>query len=65
MDIEQITTSLAGKALHVQLKGLNGLGASGLFRKSNTGTTPIRLSLFIKYGRLTMEKHLPDLATTE
>ena len=62
LEVDHIATSLAGKALHVQLKGLNGLRASGLLGSSREGeAVPTGLSLFIKYGRLMMEKPLPPL----
>jgi hypothetical protein len=78
MDNDRIAKALASKALHVQLRGINGLLASGLI-KGATATAAAAaeqagagkaagkqrpskgLSLFIKYGRLTMEKPLPEL----
>jgi hypothetical protein len=80
MDNDRIAKALAGKALRVQLRGINGLLASGLIKgaastaataadqvQAVAGKAPAKqrpskgLSLFIKYGRLTMEKPLPEL----
>jgi hypothetical protein len=81
MDNDRIAKALAGKAVRVQLRGINGLLASGLIKgaaptaaaaaadqvqagagKAAAKQRPSKgLSLFIKYGRLTMEKPLPEL----
>lgn len=63
LDADRIAASLAGKSLHVQLKGLNGLRASGLLGISTdtNEAVPTGLSLFIKYGRLMIKKPLPPL----
>lgn len=76
MDSDHIAQLLSSKALRVQLKGINGLQASGLMNNVRSqaaasrqqqlgpgkrGTPAKGLSLFIKFGRLTMEKPLPEL----
>jgi hypothetical protein len=80
MDNERIAKALASKALRVQLRGINGLLASGLIKgaastaaaaaeqlQAGAGRAAAKqrpskgLSLFLKYGRLTMEKPLPEL----
>jgi hypothetical protein len=77
MDNERIAKAVSSKALRVQLRGINGLLASGLIKgaaaaaaeqlqaaagKASAKQRPSKgLSLFIKYGRLTMEKPLPEL----
>ncbi len=60
---EALASQLTGKALHIQLKGLNGLINSGLFgppaEQPGHAHHPPKLSLFIKYGRINLEKQLP------
>lgn len=60
-DSERITKHLASKALHVQLKGINGLKSSGLLSREVRGQAGPSLSLLIKFGRCVVEKPLPDL----
>lgn len=57
-DADHIASSFAGKALRVQLKGINGLRASGLL---TSRVAPKGLSLLIKVGRCLVEKPLPQL----
>jgi hypothetical protein len=60
---ESLASHLTSKALHIQLKGLNGLINSGLFgpnpEQPGHQHHPPKLSLYIKYGRIHLEKQLP------
>jgi hypothetical protein len=56
---DALASAYSSKALHIQLKGLNGLAASGLFGGSGDKADHQQLSLFIKYGRVMLEKPLP------
>lgn len=60
---ESLASHLTTKALHIQLKGLNGLINSGLFgpnpEQPGHQHHPPKLSLYIKYGRIHLEKQLP------
>lgn len=66
LNAEALATTYSSRALHIQLKGLNGLAASGLFGDSTDKPfehglhqQQQHLSLFIKYGRVILEKRLP------
>lgn len=60
---DALASTYSSKALHIQLKGLNGLAASGLFGGSGDEAShhhqQQQLCLFIKYGRIMLEKQLP------
>lgn len=74
MSSEQLAASLSAKALKIQIQGINGLAGSGLFqqqqqqqhsqqpssqpRPSSPPQQQQQLSLFIKYGRMLLEKPL-------
>lgn len=76
MDSDAIAKMLADRSLHIQLKGINGLLASGLINDSTTAAAQQQqgkqrrpmsasakgLSLFVKFGHMTVEKPLPELA---
>lgn len=59
LNSDLLAASCSSKALHIQVKGLNGLAASGLFAGSRGKAGHQQLSLFIKYGRALLEKSLP------
>lgn len=59
---DSLASTYSSKALHIQLKGLNGLAASGLFGGAGGKSEQQQLSLFIKYGRVMLEKQLPPPA---
>jgi hypothetical protein len=66
LSAEALAATYTSRALHIQLKGLNGLAASGLFGGKDKPFEHVlhiqqqqHLSLFIKYGRVILEKRLP------
>lgn len=66
VDADSLAAAYGSKALHLQLRGFNGLAASGLFGSSSSKAGSEQqqqqgLSLFIKYGRVVLEKPLPPL----
>lgn len=71
LDPEAVAAAYGAKALHVQLRGLNGLAASGLFDLTSSGGAASSsgkdgrrqqgLCLCVKYGKVLLEKPLPAL----
>jgi hypothetical protein len=58
LDSDALAAALMRTALRVQLTGLNGLAASGLFNDSSSSKG---LSLCFKFGRVLLEKRLPPV----
>jgi hypothetical protein len=59
LNSDTLASLYGSKALQITVKGVNGLAASGLF--GSGGGKAEQLSLYIKYGRVLLEKPLTPL----
>lgn len=59
LNSDTLASFYGNKALQITVKGVNGLAASGLF--GSGGGKAEQLSLYIKFGRMLLEKPLTPL----